>query len=217
MKEGIVEQGIASGPAGGFDMSKVCSTVIRTALIGLLLTFFAGCESPNRIAKYPEGALRVRYEEASTYSACLVASVVMAANYLAGERRFSENGIRGDLQRAGLDESRVGDLKTYLAGQGLHLVTLAGSLDGKPPLSLKYWLLRRGYPVICVINRNPVDPNFNHAVVLIGISATEDIESADRIHYLDPSSAEPLHTDDAVTFEVIWARGQHAMMVVVVP
>ena len=197
-------------------MSRSFSTVIGATLIGLPVALI-GCETPNRIAKYPEGSLRVRYEEASTYSSCLVASVVMAANYVTGERRFSENGIREDVRRAGLDESRVGDLKTYLAGEGLHLVTLAGSLDGKPPTSLRYWLLRRGYPVICVINRDPVDPNFNHAVVLIGISTTGDVESADRIHYLDPSSVDRLHADDAATFEALWARGQHAMMVVISP
>ena len=68
-----------------------------------------------------------------------------------------------------------------------------------------------------MINRDPVDPNFNHAVVLIGISTTGDVESADRIHYLDPSSADRLHADDAATFEALWARGQHAMMVVISP
>jgi len=197
-------------------MSRTFSTVIRVTLIGIPAALF-GCETPNRIARYPEGSLRVRYEEATTHSSCLVASVAMAANYMVGEWRFSENVIREDLQRAGLDESRVGDLKTYLAGKGLHLVTLAGSLDGKPPASLRYWLLKRGYPVICIINRDPVDPNFNHAVVLIGISTTGDIESTDRIHYLDPSSVDPLHADDAATFETIWARGQYAMMVVVSP
>jgi len=197
-------------------MSQRGATSLWVALI-VIAAFLAGCESPNRIAKYPEGSLRVRYEEATTHSSCLVASIAMAANYVVGERRFSENGIREDLKRAGLDESRVRDLKTYLAGQDLHLVTLAGSLEGDPPIGLQYWLLRRGYPVICVINRDPVDPNFNHAVVLIGISTTGDIESTDRIHYLDPSSVSPLHTDDATKFEADWARGQYAMMVVVVP
>lgn len=197
-------------------MSRYYATTLLAVLI-VITAASTGCESPHRIAKYPDGSLQVRYEEATTHSSCLVASVAMAANYVVGERRFSENGIREDLKRAGWDESRVGDLKTYLTEQGLHLVTLAGSLDGNPPVSLKYWLLRRGYPVICVINRDPVDPNFNHAVVLIGISTTGDIESTDRIHYLDPSSADPLHADDAVKFEAAWARGQYAMMVVVVP
>lgn len=196
-------------------MPKNCLAPLWMALIGIVMAS-TGCQSPNRIAKYPEGALRVRYEEATSHSSCLVASVVMAANYVVGERRFSEKAVREDLEQAGLDESRVGDLKKYLADHGLHLVTLAGSLDGKPPVSLKYWLLERGYPVICVINRDPVDPNFNHAVVLIGISTTGDVESTDRIHYFDPSSAEPLHTDDVAAFETVWDRGQHAMMVVVV-
>jgi len=198
------------------SMSKTLLIVLRVMLIGTAFVL-AGCQSPNRIAKYPPGSLRVCYEEATSHSSCLVASVAMAANYVVGERRFSEGGIRADLKRAGLDESRVGDLKTYLADQGLHLVTLAGRLDGNPPLGVKYWLLSRGYPVICVINRDPVDPNFNHAVVLIGISTTDNIESTDRIHYLDPSSAAMMHTDEAAIFETAWARGQHAMMVVVVP
>ena len=175
-----------------------------------------GCTTPGRTAKYPEGALRVRYEEATTYSTCLVASVAMAGNYLLGQRRFTEDRIRNDLKRTGRDETRVGDLKAYLADtkERLYLVVLTGQLNDDPPTGLGYWLKQRGYPVICVINRDPEDPAFNHAVVVIGISPNSKGGSTDIIHYLDPSSVEPLHATDAAAFEQLWARCSHAMMVV---
>ncbi len=179
----------------------------------------AGCSGPNRVARYPDGALRVRYEEAGTFSTCLVASVTMAGNYLLGERRLTENRIRNDLKQAGRDETRVGDLKDYLAetDERLHLVTLTGQLNDEAPTGLGYWLNQRGYPVICVINRDPEDAAFNHAVVVIGISPNPTGGSADIVHYLDPSSVEPLHSTEAPVFEQVWARCNHAMMIVVPP
>jgi len=176
-----------------------------------------GCRSPQPLRHYPPNALQVRYESAGGYSGCLTASVAMAANYVLGEYRLSEKQLRRDLQQAGFDETRAGDVKQYLGRLGLHLVTLAGSLDGKPPLSLRYWVLDRGYPVICVINTYGSDPDFNHAVVVVGFSKTGGAESADSIYYLDPSSAEPLHKVEAAEFERVWARSGHAMMVVVQP
>jgi len=176
-----------------------------------------GCQEPQRVAQYPEDTLQVRYESSSKYSGCLIACVAMAANYLLDKTAFSEASIHGDLLVSGLDESRIGDVRKYLAQKGLHLITLSGRLDGKPPASLKYWLNDRGYPVICVINRQPSDPAHNHAVVVIGISKMASVESADRIHYLDPSSPLQLHSEEFATFETNWARGQHAMMIVVQP
>lgn len=186
-------------------------------LLLLLAICLPGCQQPKRSFRLPPGCLPVRYEAATTYSSCLVASVAMAANYVLNDRKFSEGQIRSDLKRLGYDETRVGDLQAYLRGEpgGLHLVALAGELDDNPPIGLKYWLEQRGYPVICVINRDPrSDPAFNHAVVVIGICTNPNGCSADIIHYLDPSSAAQLHSATADEFEVLWASGEHAMMVV---
>ena len=193
----------------------------RAVVLGLvgLAAGLAGCSKPHRTARYPNGALRVRYEEATTYSTCLVASVAMASNYLLGQHRFTKDRIRSDLKRTGRDETRVGDLKAYLAEtkERLYLVTLTGQLNDEAPTGLGYWLEQRGYPVICVINLDPDDPAFNHAVVVIGISPNSNGGSADIIHYLDPSSAEPLHSTDEAAFEQLWARCNHAMMIVAAP
>jgi len=166
---------------------------------------------------YPPGSLPVRYEPATKHTTCLVASVAMAANYLLGERRFSEEGLLLDIRQAGLNESNVADVKAYLQRHGLYLITLTGKLDEKPPTGLKYWLANRGYPVICVINREPDNPAFNHAVVVTGISANPEGVSVDNIHYFDPSSAQPLHSVEAAAFDILWGRGQYAMMIVVAP
>jgi hypothetical protein len=177
----------------------------------------AGCEQPRRSAKYPEGTLPVRYEASTAYSGCLIACVAMAANYLLDKTEFSEAGTRQAMRQAGLDETRITDVKKYLAGKGLDVVALSGCLDGKPPVSLEYWVRQRGYPAICVINRQAGDPGFNHAVAVIGISGTGRVDSADTIHYLDPSSPKQLHSEEVGSFEANWARGRHAMLIVVHP
>lgn len=178
----------------------------------------AGCGTPNRVVRYPEGALPVRYESAASHTGCLVASVAMAANYRLNETRLTEASLIRDMKADGLDESSAGDVRTFLEKKGLHLVTLSGRLDGKPPAALEWWVESRGYPVICVINRDEQgDPAFNHAVVVIGISRESGGNSADIIHYLDPSTREPLHSVEAAAFDALWARGEHAMMIVVIP
>jgi len=193
---------------------------ITKSMLATILGFacmLVSCQSPRPITKHPPGTLPVRYEEATTYSACLVASVAMASNYLLDRTKFSTDGILQEMKQADLDETRVGDVKRYLAGQDLYLVTLTGTIDGKPPTGLNYWLTTRGYPVICVINHEGENPAFNHAVVVIGISANLEEGSTDRIHYFDPSAEEPLQSVDRATFEPLWSRGQHAMMIVVMP
>lgn len=194
---------------------------IRLVLTGIVLTagVLVGCEHPRRIARYPDGALQVPYERATRYSGCLAASVAMASNYLLDEHRFSEDQLRTELRRAGRDETRVGDLREHLRQrpERLHLFTLTGEPGDKPPTGLGFWVNRRGYPVICVIRREPDDPSFNHAVVVIGISANPDDPTADMIHYLDPSSPEPLHSSPAWVFEQHWAWCDHAMMLVTAP
>lgn len=191
---------------------------LAAALAGLAcLGCMLGCEQPRRTYRLPPDCLPVRYEAATTHATCLVSSVVMASNYLLGDRRLSERGVQVDLKRLGYDETRVGDFKAYLRQlpERLYLVTLTGQLDAKPPTGLRYWLEQRGYPVICVVNRDPAaDPGFNHAVVVIGISKNHKGLSADIVHYLDPSSVQQLHSDPIDEFETIWAGGDHAMMIV---
>jgi len=189
----------------------VLMTCVGAALIG--------CEAtPKKPVKFPEGTIRLRYESAESYSTCMVASVAMVGNHLLGKQRFSESAIRTALKRHGRDETLVADLKAFLADEGLHLVVLQGRLDGKPPLQLGYWVKSRGYPAICIINRDPDgDPGFNHAVVVIGISENPEDGLADTIHYFDPATVEPLHSDPADEFDTIWGRCQRAMMIVVAP
>jgi len=189
--------------------------VVLVALV--CLGCIIGCEQPRRVYRLPPDCLPVRYEAATKYSTCLVSSVTMTANYLLGDRKLSERQIQVDLKRLHYDETRVGDLKSYLRQlpERLHLVTLTGRLDAEPPTGLRYWLEKRGYPVICVINRDPrSDPAFNHAVVVIGISTNQKGRYADIIHYLDPSSVDQLHSDTVDEFETLWASGEHAMMIV---
>ena len=197
-------------------LSRDCS--VAAIVLVLSLAHLSGCDQPRRSFRLPEGCLPVRYEAATVHSTCLVASVAMSANYLLNKREFNERQIRIDLKHLGYDETRVGDLTTWLqqTPHRLTLLTLTGQLDATPPTGLQYWLEQRGYPVICVINRDPrLNPAFNHAVLVIGISANADVPLSDTIHYLDPSSNEQLHSIDVGIFEQLWARGRWAMMVVV--
>ncbi len=189
----------------------------RLLIPGVTLALLAsGCQPPPVLRTFPEGSLPVHYVPATAPTTCLIAGVAMAANYLLGERRFTEAGIRQDLKIAGLDETSTSDLKTYLESKHLYLLTLCGELTDKPPAGLKYWLQSRGYPVVCVINRQGVEPAFNHAVVVTGISKTPD-GSADIVYYLDPAGGRPMSSCPPEEFESLWARGQHAMMIVVAP
>ncbi len=187
----------------------------------ILLPLVTGCETESRrpMIEYPPGTWRVRYESSEDYSSCLIASVVMAANYLKGERQFSEAEARAAMDAMGLDHTRVGDVKTYLQRVGLDLITLTGRLDPDPPTGLHYWSKSRRYPVICVVNRDEKgDPGFNHAVIVIGITDNPDTEKEDRIHYFDPSMPDdPLMTVPAAEFDAQWTRGERAMMIVVNP
>ena len=187
-------------------------------LLLALLPYSAGCEEPGKpVMRYPPGALRVPYEESTDHSTCLVASVAMAANYLLGEHKYSEKAISEELKHMQLDPTRVGDLQLYLSRQGLHMGAYRGRLDDQPPLGLRYLLNQRGYPVICVINRAGQGPEYNHAVVVIGISANPSGPAADTIYYFDPSSPKQLASADALAFELMWSRCQHAMMFVTRP
>jgi ABC-type bacteriocin/lantibiotic exporter with double-glycine peptidase domain len=178
-----------------------------------------GCRTDQTLRRHPPGVLQVRYQSADDHAGCLTASVAMAANYVLGEYRLNEKQLRWDLAQAGLDPTRVEHVKRHLDQLGLHLVTLSGTMDEKPPLGLRYWILKKGYPTICVINTYGSDPAFNHAVVVVGFSKMGGGKSADTmgVYYLDPSSAEPLHKLPVSEFERFWGQSGHAMMVVVRP
>ena len=111
----------------------------------------------------------------------------------------------------------MADVKAWLEEQGLHLVTLTGQSDDKPPLGMRFWLERRGYPVICVINKYAGDVRYNHAVVVTGVSANTGDPPADIVYYLDPGTREPLQSVGLAEFETSWARCDYAMMIVVQP
>lgn len=198
--------------------SGTASPLIAGAVALSVLVATSGCQQPQRkLVTHPPGTLIVHYEEASAPSACLVASVAMAANYVLGEREFTEPDLRAALRRQNLDETRVADVQAFLRQQGLEMVALAGRPDGEPPLGLRYWLVRRGYPVICIINQHDGDPELNHAVVVTGFSANPEDPSADIVYYLDPATRDPLQSVGLAEFQAHWAHGNHAMMIVVQP
>lgn len=192
---------------------------VGPGVIGIVaMLALAGCQQPQRkLLTHPPGTLRVRYEAASAPSSCLVACSVMAANYLLDQPRFTEPKLRKSLQLQKLDETSVGDLKQYLAAEGLELVTLTGWLDGNPPAGLKFWVVGKGYPAICVLNQHDGDVQFNHAVVVTGFSANTDGTEADIVYYLDPAAREPLQSAKLADFEANWARCDRAMLIVVRP
>lgn len=183
-------------------------------LLAVAVCGAVGCEAPRRLVSYPPGALPVRFEQSTSFSTCLAASVVMAANYLEGWQRFKLDDVVTEIKSQGGDETRVADLKEYMAGKGLYLFSAAGRTDDNPPLGMGYWIRERGYPVICIINRLGTGPGYNHAVVVIGMSENLGVETADTIYYLDPSSERPLFTCGEGSFEEIWSRCGHAMLIV---
>lgn len=191
---------------------------LAIAFLAIAAVTIAGCERPRpAFVTHPQGTLRVPYEPASSQTACLVACVTMASNYLLDEPRFEEAAVRQALEDAGLDETQVADLKRWLELQGLYLVTLTGQMDEKPPTGIRFWLQRRGYPVICVINEHEGDHRYNHAVIVTGISENPVDPAADTIYYLDPSPGDPLQSVRLDAFEAMWERGGRTMMLVVAP
>lgn len=182
-----------------------------------LTAALAGCSQQRPAVTFPPGTLPVRYEASTRHTTCLVACVAMAANYLIGERVYTETNIAQALKNANEDETSTAALKAYLESEGLYLLTLSGEMDGKPPTSIRYWVQTRRYPAICVINGHENDPRFNHAVVVTGIGPKSETDLSDTVHYLDPSDGRPLQAVSVAEFETLWARGQHAMMIVVAP
>lgn len=181
----------------------------------MMVTAAAGCgpRLHNWAGALPDGVLAVPYKRATRFSSCLVAATAMAAEYV-DQRPFSEPAMRRSLHEAGLSETRPGDVAEWLRGRGLDMIVLAGTLSAEAPLGIEYWLTRRGYPVVCIINRKGGDPQYNHAVVVVGVQRTQ---GADAIHFLDPASERGLERADAATFEQWWERGQRVMMIVLNP
>ena len=67
---------------------------VGLAVLALGAAATAGCAPPRpKFATHPAQTLTVPYERASGQTSCLVASVVMASNYLAGQPRFTEPGV----------------------------------------------------------------------------------------------------------------------------
>ncbi len=192
------------------------STLKRVGAPLMLSVLLAGCQAPQRVMTYPKGCWPVRYEPAVSHSSCLVASIVMAANYRLDKRQYSVPQVCRELKALHLDETSIADMNTYLERNGLALLTLSGNPSSKPPTGLQYWLRERRYPVICVINRRGSDERFNHAVVVIGITKNS-AEPADTVHYMDPSAQDPVLSCSITDFEVLWARGRNAMMIVIAP
>jgi hypothetical protein len=165
---------------------------------------------------YPKQCLHVPFEPTNSNSSCLVAAVVMAANYLDGRPRFREREVLKQMQADHLDETKPADVQTWLQRQpdGFSLITLRGALTDRPPTGLQYWLLDRGYPVVCIVNSTAGGPEFNHAVVVIGLDGPAG-DRPETIHYLDPASFKRVEHSAREQFETWWSRCEHAMALVV--
>ena len=198
----------------------VTAVLVGCWVVGLGLT---GCEgSRQTFVTHPPGTLPVAFEGASASSSCLVACVTMSANYLLGKRQFAEPEVRTTLAQRHLDETSIKDLQTFLSdsGQGLELMVLSGQLDDQPPRGIRFWIERKGYPVIAIINKRGKDPKFakfNHAVVVTGFSTDTSSSPADIVYYLDPSTSEPMVSVTRTDFEKYWSASDRAMLLVVQP
>jgi hypothetical protein len=186
---------------------------VFVVLAGLAVTIPSGaCRKRVAVDRYPAGTLRVRYAPAGDYTDCLIASVVMCANYVVNAERYTTAGLRRDLEAAGLDHTRVGDLQAWLADQAFQMTPLRGDLTRRPPLGLGWWVLERGYPVICVINKHAGNPEFNHAVLVIGLDLDDDIGRVTAVSALDPASEKRLVRWDRSMFAHYWGSAGRVML-----
>jgi len=181
---------------------------------GLIVPGALGATCNRRLAvdQYPPGVLRVRFVAASGYTDCLVAGAVMCANYVTGQKRLSPEEARSELAAAGLDPSRITDVRRWLKKEHFELTPLRGEFTDTEQVGLGWWVLRRGYPVICVINKFAGNADYNHAVVVIGFDGPGSAESAEAIYLLDPASPKRLERWDRLTFEHYWAGGGRFML-----
>lgn len=179
----------------------------------LVMMFLAvtGCSQHSAIVEYPPGALKVRYMPADDYTDCLVASTVMCANYLRGHNRFDSKEIRQEMAAAGLDHTRVGGVSEWLSGHRMRMVPIRGELSNQPPRGVAWWILSRGHPVICVVNKHGDDADYNHAVVVIGVEVDADGRIV-AVNVLDPASAKRLERWPRKEFEQYWSKTDQAML-----
>lgn len=180
----------------------------------LVLTGLLDMACNRRVAAtdFPPNSLRVRYVPASDYTDCLVASVVMCANYVLGSDHFSPSGVRRELAADGLDPTRIGDVRMWLDGKGIKMVPLKGELSDTPPLGLGWWVQERGYPVICVVNKFGGNAEYNHAVVVIGVETGETAGQLGAVYVLDPASPRGVERWEHRTVEHYWRSTGQIML-----
>jgi hypothetical protein len=174
----------------------------------------AGCKKQITATDFPDQTIKVRYVRAVDYTDCLLASTVMCANYVAGRERLVLSEARTDLEAAGLDRTRVDDVRGWLASEAFRLIPLKGRLARTPPDGLMWWVLDRGYPAICIINKHGGDPEYNHAVVVIGFESDDNGGQVAGIHVLEPAAKKGLETWDRETFEQRWVLTGQVMMLI---
>jgi hypothetical protein len=189
--------------------------------VTLLMLFAPACYKREAIDVYPPNSLHVRYEDVSSDQSCLVASVVMAANYVDPHAELRESAALQEIADAGMDETLVADVKKWIDSKGFKLIHLKGQFNNQPPFGMHYWVQNRGYPVVCIVEKEEDKPSeelsFHHAVVVIGVDVDANVDNVDRIHYIDPISIKRLEFDTADDFEASWARGGYGMLLVILP
>ncbi len=190
----------------GLRMAAAATALLLPALMG------TSCEQRVAIDDYPPNSLRVRFVAADRYTDCLIASAVMCANYVLDSPRFSQAEVRDEMASAGLDGARIGDLKAWLESQGVSVVPLKGNLSGDQPTGLGWWLLVRGYPVICVVNKFAGNAEYNHAVLVIGIEMDDATGEPRSWYILDPASPRRIEHWDRLMFEHYWGSGMNVML-----
>jgi hypothetical protein len=135
----------------------------------------------------------------------------MVANYVLDSERLTSPVLRDAMGRAGLDHTQVGDMASILEQWALELIPLRGTLRGRPPISLAWWVMQRGYPVICVINQAEGKPDHNHAVVVVGMVLAEN-DAETEVFVLDPSAGKHLFTWTGTVFQQYWNSAGRVML-----
>ena len=199
-------------------MSQPTRTRRRPALIVVLLAaalpacLGATCEQRTAVTDFPPGTLRVRFAAAARYTDCLVSSVVMSVRYVLDTQWLSPAQVRSELSAAGLDHTRIADLQAWLKTKNVTMIPLKGELTDAPRIGLGWWLVGRGYPVICVVNKFAGNADYNHAVVVIGMERTGPDPQDRAVYVLDPASPRRLERWDRMTFEHYWGSAGKIML-----
>lgn len=106
----------------------------------------------------------------------------------------------------------MADVQAWLGERGFELKPLVGELSDDPPLGIGWWLLERGYPVICVINKFAGNADYNHAVVIIGMKGGGSAESAETVYILDPASPKRIEQWERLKFVHYWGSAGRVML-----